>query len=111
MTELYGTFNGGCPLQRYVVSIKELFRTTLTNGLYLVDRTPPGNGNIAFHVGSSRSLRLWHQRMGHVHLDAIQQLAQKNMVEGLTIVLPQTLSSLCEGCVPQQISSATVSKG
>jgi hypothetical protein len=37
--------------------------------------------------------------MGHLHLDAIRQLARKNMVEGLTIVSPQTFDHVCEGCV------------
>jgi hypothetical protein len=54
--------------------------------------------NSAYAV-SSGSLRLWHQQMGHLHLDAIWEMMQKNMVNGLTVFLPKDYDHVCEGCV------------
>jgi GAG-pre-integrase domain/Integrase core domain len=50
------------------------------------------------HVTTSRSLRLWHRRLGHLHLDVIQEMMQKNMVKGLTISSPDEYDHVCEGC-------------
>ena len=91
-----GSFGGGGI--KVVVGKDELFRMTLLNGFYWIDRAVPGTG-VAYVTSSSGSLHLWHWCMGHLHLDAIQQLARKDMVDGLTISSPQTFDHVCEGCV------------
>jgi len=50
----------------------EVIRATLSGGLYYVDRA--GGGEAAYSTISSGSLRLWHQRLGHLHLDAVREL-------------------------------------
>jgi hypothetical protein len=37
--------------------------------------------------------------MGHLHLEAICKMAQKNMVNGLTISSLKEYDHVCEGCV------------
>lgn len=91
-----GSFGGGGIKVR--VGDDELFCATLSDGLYWIDRAVAGGG-VAFVASSSGSLRLWHRRMGHLHLDAIRQLTQRDMVDGLTISSPQTFNHVCEGCV------------
>ena len=91
-----GSFGGGGI--KVIVGGDELFHTTLSNGFYWIDRAMPGAG-VAYITSFSGSLCLWHWCMGHLHLDAIQQLVRKDMVDGLTISSPQTFDHVCEGCV------------
>ena len=67
-----GSFGGGGI--KVKVGDDELFHATLSDRLYWIDRAVAGGG-VALVASSSGSLRLWHRRMGHLHLDAIRQLA------------------------------------
>ena len=91
-----GSFGGGCI--KVMMGDDELFRANLLDGLYWIDCAMP-SGGVAFVASPSGSLRLWHRCMGHLHLDAIRQLARKDLVTGLTISSPQTFDHVCEGCV------------
>jgi hypothetical protein len=51
------------------------------------------------YVTSSGSLRLWHRRMGHLHLDAIREMKRKDLVEGLDLRSPEEFDFVCEGCI------------
>ena len=42
------------------------------------------------------SLQVWHQRLGHLHVDAIKHMAQKDTVKGLTISRQDDFT--CGGC-------------
>ena len=78
----------------------ELFRATLlTVNLYRIDLVTKHDGNFAYVANSSGSLRLWHRRMGHLHLDAIRELSKKDMVKGLNISSLKAFDHVCEGCV------------
>ena len=77
----------------------ELLRATLIGTLYYLDHIPSGQANAAFSAISSGSLRLWHRRLGHLHLDAIREMVRKDMVSGLKISSPKTYDHVCEGCV------------
>lgn len=76
---------------------EELFQTTIQENLYYVNHVNE-NGDSAYVVGTSGSLRLWHRRMGHLHLKAVRQLAQSEMVEGLALSETDTYDHVREGC-------------
>jgi transposase InsO family protein len=93
-----GDFGGGGIRVR--IGADELLRATLRDDqLYHVDRVVMGqDGSVAYNATSSGSLRLWHRRMGHLHLDAIHSLVSKNLVDGLSISSPKSFDHVCEGC-------------
>jgi len=66
-----GSFGGGG--MKILMGRDELFCMTLSNGFYRINCAMPGSG-IAYITSSCGSLHLWHQCMGHLHLDVIQQL-------------------------------------
>jgi hypothetical protein len=72
-----------------------LLETVLTGALYYINQ----NANeVSFTTILGGSLHLWHRHMGHLHIDAIRKLVQKEMVKGLTI-LSKNHDHVCEGCV------------
>lgn len=78
----------------------ELFRATLTGNtgtLYHIDQLSSESG-VAFAVGSSGSLRLWHRRLGHANLDTIREMQRKELVQGLEITSMRDFDRVCEGC-------------
>ena len=44
----------------------------------------------AFVATTSGSMQLWNQRMAHLHIDAIRQLARTEMVNGPTVELQRS---------------------
>ena len=44
-------------------------------------------------------MRVWHRRLGHLHLDAIRAMARKKLVSRLDIMSPKDYDHVCEGCV------------
>jgi hypothetical protein len=90
------SFGGGG--MKILASRDELFHATLSNSFYWINCTVPGSG-VAYVTSSSVSLCLWHQHIGHWHLHEIQQLAQKDMVDGLAISSLQSFNHVCEDCV------------
>jgi hypothetical protein len=92
-----GSFGGGCI--KLSIGGDELFEARLLSiNLYRIDTVACDGSGVAYIAESSGSLRLWHRRMGHLHLDAIRKLASKRMVEGLTISSLQDYDRVCEGC-------------
>lgn len=76
-----------------------LHATQLNDRLYHIDHVSSGqDGGTAYNATSSGSLCLWHQCLGHLHLDAVCSLASKNLVEGLTISSLKDYDHVCEGC-------------
>jgi hypothetical protein len=39
-------------------------------------------------VASAKSMRLWHQRLGHINPDRIREMVSQNLVRGLDIQIP-----------------------
>lgn len=76
---------------------EELFWVTLTDDLYWINLATKCSRAVVY-ISSGGSLRLWHHHMGHLHLDAIHELAKKEMVEGLTIMSPRSYDHVCKGC-------------
>ena len=76
---------------------EELFWVTLTDDLYWINLATKCSRAVVY-ISSGGSLRLWHRHMGHLHLDAIHELAKKEMVEGLTITSPRSYDHVCKGC-------------
>ncbi|KAI5980459.1 hypothetical protein F5J12DRAFT_789215 [Pisolithus orientalis] len=54
---------------------------------------------VAFAAVASGSMWVWHHWLGHLHLDAIRTMVQKNIVNGLNITSPKDFDHVCEGCV------------
>jgi hypothetical protein len=59
----------------------KLFQATLNDSLYYINCASDGINEMALTILSG-NLWLWHRRMGHLHLEAICKMAQKNMVNG-----------------------------
>ena len=74
----------------------ELMHGQLKEGLYRVECID-GSTEAAFATSSGASMRTWHRRMGHLHLEGIRELARKGMVHGLTISSSDH-DRVCEGC-------------
>src|ERR1700731_1782339 len=74
----------------------ELMHRQLKEGLYRVECID-GSTEAAFATSSGASMRTWHRRMGHLHLEGIRELARKGMVHGLTISSSDH-NRVCEGC-------------
>jgi len=92
-----GSFGGGCI--KVSLDGDELFVAKLLSvNLYCIDTVAHQGTGAAYITENTGSLRLWHRRMGHLHLDAIRKLASKEMVKGLTIST-QAFDRVCEGCV------------
>ena len=53
----------------------------------------------AFAIVASGSMRVWHRRLGHLHLDAIRAMVQKKLVSRLDITSSKEYNHVCEGCV------------
>jgi hypothetical protein len=87
----------------------KLFRATLNNCLYYINCTSDGINEMALTV-LSVSLWLWHQHMGHLHLEATHKMAQKNMVNGLTISSLKEYDYVCKGCA-WQVTPPAIPKG
>ncbi|GMF31261.1 unnamed protein product [Phytophthora fragariaefolia] len=52
------------------------------------------------------SIEDWHQRLGHLHYNAITERSKSDAVKGLKIVDPLTPSKTCEVCAMSKISRA-----
>ena len=66
---------------------QEVFRASLVGTLYHINYCQIQT--ISAYVVTSGSLRLWHQRLGHLNLGAIKDMQWKNMVNSFSILLPQ----------------------
>jgi len=77
----------------------ELFRAsfpTSTATLYYINLV---QREAAFAIVASGSMRVWHRRLGHLHLDAIRAMVQKKLVSRLDITSSKEYNHVCEGCV------------
>jgi hypothetical protein len=87
----------------------------LHNNLYVLHAhaTPPEhihistieNENLLVAKGeqmSKANAKIWHRRLGHVHVDAVLEMVQKEMVKGMTLVQDkesEVSNSPCEPCL------------
>lgn len=70
------------------------------NGLYyLMIRL---RGHVAKKVAGS--VKLWHERLGHISVDTVKRMAKTNIVTGLDITTDDTTNFFCEGCVKRKMS-------
>ena len=62
------------------------------------------DGEVVFEVAGVAStcpmdLALWHRRLGHLHIDAVQKLAKQELVTGLHLQSNTTPDPICEPCI------------
>lgn len=50
------------------------------------------------------SVKLWHERLGHISVDTVKQMAKTNIVNGLNITMDDTAKFYCDGCVKGKMS-------
>lgn len=71
--------------------------TVNEDGLYCLD-THRGCTNTPVTTALAANLNLWHQRLAHVHVDGIRNMARHGVVEGMNVDLKGDLSR-CKACV------------
>ena len=75
---------------------QEVFCVSLVGTLYHINHCQIQT--VSTYVVTSGSLRLWHRRLGHLNLRVIKDMQRKNMVNGLSILLPQEYDRVCKRC-------------
>ena len=50
-------------------------------------------------ASNAPSLKIWHERLGHLNLDYVNQLTKKNLVTGMRIDDSVSSEKICESCV------------
>ncbi|CAI5457455.1 unnamed protein product [Closterium sp. Yama58-4] len=68
-----------------------------TKGLFMLDALP--SVATAQAATSTTTLKTWHNRFGHLHYDAIQAMATKEIVNGLEFVRSGGDDEKCVGCL------------
>ena len=66
---------------------QDVFCASLVGTLYHINHCQIQK--VSTYIVTSGSLRLWHQRLGHLNLGASRDMQWKNMVNGLDIPSPQ----------------------
>ncbi len=56
-------------------------------------------GTPTMSTGSKATLRTWHQRLRHLHSEAILQMAHKGMVRGMEISGDHGETKICQACL------------
>ena len=81
------------------LGVDELFRVSFPTSTVTLYHIKLVDCKAAFTVIASGSMRVWHRRLGHLHLDAICAMARKKLVSGLDITSPKDHDHVCKGCV------------
>jgi len=56
-------------------------------------------GTPIMSTGSKATLRTWHRRLGHLHSEAILQMACKGIVRGMEISRDHGETKICQPCL------------
>ena len=71
---------------------------SLVDKLYQLDCQPIVQEQVSVASHADNSTDLWHQRLGHINEQLLQEMVSKELVEGVT-VSKSAKCSFCEGCV------------
>ena len=77
----------------------KLIMTATVNGRlgYLDGDTLAQDAHIA--VSKTLDLELWHIHFGHLGIDAVKQLINQDMVDGLDLTSDSPFPAICEACI------------
>lgn len=67
--------------------------------LYVLDASSDPPLEVNSSTACVASLQLWHERMGHVHIAGLRQMAHRKIVKGIDIAPLKHPLPICEGCV------------
>lgn len=83
-----------------------------SNGLYRLDIAPIHQEEFnALSVQQTLlPLSLWHQRLGHISKNTIELMAKNNVVAGLNLE-PNSIMTICEGCMHGKLHRTPFPKG
>lgn len=70
------------------------------NGLYYL--MTHFRGHVAKKIAGS--IKLWHERLGHISVDTVKRMAKTDIVTGLDITTDDTANLYCDGCVKGKMS-------
>jgi hypothetical protein len=87
---------------------KVLVEGTVKNGLYTLVTQSPSSG-VAESAGLVADINLLHQRLAHVHVDGIRNMARAGVVEGLNIDHKHDVCR-CQACVYGKSTRAPIPK-
>ena len=76
-------------------------RDKVNSRLYLIEMTSEPmskTANYGLHASHDDSLKVWHERLGHVNHRCIIDMARLNVVHGLTVRKSEASMSICHGC-------------
>ncbi len=59
-------------------------------------------------TSSKVTLSTWHQRLGHLHSEAILQMVRKGMVKGMEIRSNHMDTKICEACLHGKQTQAEI---
>ena len=71
---------------------------SLVDKLYQLDCQPIVQEQVSVATHADNGTNLWHQRLGHINEQLLQEMVSKELVEGVT-VSKSAKFSFCEGCV------------
>jgi len=60
---------------------------------------PPIHALTSWLTSSSGSLNLWHQRLGHLHPNAVTRMADDHLITGMDITDREPIASPCKPCL------------
>ena len=83
--------------------IGKLIMTATVNGrLRYLDKDTLAQDEVnTAHIAVSKTLdlELWHCRFGHLGIDAVKQLINQDMVDGLDLTSDSPFPAICEACI------------
>ena len=71
---------------------------SLVDKLYQLDCQPIAQQQVSVATHADNGTDLWHQRLGHINEQLLQEMVSKELSEGVT-VSKSAKFSFCEGCV------------
>lgn len=95
-----------------VVFCKEDVKINNKKGQTVLAGYPGDNGlyylmiRLRGHVAkkAAESIKLWHERLGHISVDTVKRMAKTNIVTGLDITTDDTANFFCDGCMKGKMS-------